>query len=415
MSSKYSCLLRSSEQSPNLKILVKFLATVYGIWNLDFFRTIIPPICLDLNPLQALLLDYGVAFYPILLVIIFYILISLHSRDVKVIVWMWRPFQRVLSLAKKDWEIQGSIVNALATFLLLSFMKVLVVSLDLLVFTELYTLNGSSYTTTQALYYDGSVKLFSKEHIPYAITSLIVLLVVIAVPLLFLIFYPMAWFQKCLNSLHIQRESVVIFVDCFQGYYKDGTNGSRDFRYFSVSMYLLQIVHFSFFAASKSAYCYPVCAVAVVVLSALILFCQPYKEQFKVYSFLDSFMLLSVACLLIMISAVNVANTKAVYFRVFSYCLAGLFAFLPLVYFLLLCIWWIAIKKKVRGKLITVVRSCFNQNHDLEDQVSDFEREPDRLQNPMNYSAVADPLLFSQSVNSIEKSSIANYGTASHN
>ena len=74
------------------ELSLKILGTWYGIWNLDFFRTVLPPICLDITPLQALVLDYAIAFYPLLLVVMTYILISLHSRDVRVVVWLWKPF-----------------------------------------------------------------------------------------------------------------------------------------------------------------------------------------------------------------------------------------------------------------------------------------------------------------------------------
>ena len=53
----------------------------------------------------------------------------------------------------------------------------------------------------------------------------------------------------------------------------------------------------------------------------LTLFCQPYKEQFKVYCLSDAIMLQSAACLFIMISAANVADIKAVHLNILSYCL----------------------------------------------------------------------------------------------
>ena len=45
------------------------VATFYGIWNLDFFRYFIPPVCIssDMSTLHALALDYVVAIYPLLL------------------------------------------------------------------------------------------------------------------------------------------------------------------------------------------------------------------------------------------------------------------------------------------------------------------------------------------------------------
>ena len=42
----------------------KFLATVYGIWSLDFFsRLIIPPICSSMNAMHIITLEYLVAIY----------------------------------------------------------------------------------------------------------------------------------------------------------------------------------------------------------------------------------------------------------------------------------------------------------------------------------------------------------------
>jgi len=35
---------------------------MYGIWNLDFFRTLVPHICLQVNTLKALVLDYAIGF-----------------------------------------------------------------------------------------------------------------------------------------------------------------------------------------------------------------------------------------------------------------------------------------------------------------------------------------------------------------
>ena len=59
--------LRVLTQVTRNNVFVQFLATVYGIWNLDFFRTLIPPICLPLTTIQVIALDYLVAVYPLLL------------------------------------------------------------------------------------------------------------------------------------------------------------------------------------------------------------------------------------------------------------------------------------------------------------------------------------------------------------
>ncbi len=88
---------------------IKAISCLYNIWNLDFFRAVIPPICAtDISQIQVLALDYAIAFYPLVLVILTYFLISLHSRDVRIVVWLWRPFHKVFSLVSQSWDIEGS-------------------------------------------------------------------------------------------------------------------------------------------------------------------------------------------------------------------------------------------------------------------------------------------------------------------
>ena len=60
----------------------QLLAIPYAIWNLDFFRSLQLNICLDLTTLQTLALDYAIAVYPLVLVVITYIVVDLelHAR-----------------------------------------------------------------------------------------------------------------------------------------------------------------------------------------------------------------------------------------------------------------------------------------------------------------------------------------------
>ena len=62
-----------------LLIPVRVLGTLYGIWNLDFFRMVLPPLCLKVSTLQSLTLDYTISTYSPVLLIITYLLIELHD------------------------------------------------------------------------------------------------------------------------------------------------------------------------------------------------------------------------------------------------------------------------------------------------------------------------------------------------
>ena len=62
-------------------IVLQALITFYGMWNLDFFNPAIPPFCVSENitTLHALALQYLPAFYPLLLIVVTYILIELYT------------------------------------------------------------------------------------------------------------------------------------------------------------------------------------------------------------------------------------------------------------------------------------------------------------------------------------------------
>ena len=98
-----------------------FLLTVYGIWNLDFFRYLIPPFCIDDNmtALQVVSLEYIVALYPLLLITVTYILIELHGRGYRVLVSMWKPFHRCYTHFRRQWTPRATIIHAFASFFLL--------------------------------------------------------------------------------------------------------------------------------------------------------------------------------------------------------------------------------------------------------------------------------------------------------
>ena len=49
---------------------------------------------------------------------------------------------------------------------------------------------------------------------------------------------PCSCFQVCLNRTGCSCQSLHTFMDAFQGHYKNGTNGTRDLRFFS-GLYLL--------------------------------------------------------------------------------------------------------------------------------------------------------------------------------
>ena len=332
---------------PNLRVIllgiehkhlppIQILATVYGIWNLDFFRTVIPPICINLSTLQALSLDYGIAFYPLLLLVFVYLLIELHAHDFWPIVQLWRPFQRC---CRNRWDIRSSIINAFATFLLLSYIRLLSVSFDLLTPTHIFDTHGKMRGLF--LYSGGAVKYFCKEHLPYAILALIVMLFLVLFPLLLFILYPMRCFQECLTYFNLRCHALRIFMDAFQGCYKDGTDGTRDCRYFAVVQPLCKIILYFVYAVTPSDLFYPIGTVGLLLLAILIAIVQPYKKKFDAYNTTDTVLILLLAAWFASIVCLNISQMKSLKFVQMSFIIAGLTAILPLFYIFVVIVHWL--------------------------------------------------------------------------
>ena len=258
------------------EILADIYITIFSIWNLDFFRMIYPSFCLHphASTLQILALDYITAAYPLVLIVVTYTLVTLHYRDCRLIVCLWKPFQTGFIHFRRQWSIQNSLVDAFATFLLLSYMKFVSTSCDLLTPTVLYHSN-STYDTT-VLYYDGNVKYFGPKHLPYAVLAIVVVLVFILLPILLLCLYPCLCFQRILNRYHLRSQALNTFMDTFQGSFKDGTNGTRDFRYFAAIYLIARVV-------IQVVLVLTVCNIDVIIsilvgMILLISTFQPYKK-----------------------------------------------------------------------------------------------------------------------------------------
>ena len=213
------------------KLPIQVIIVMYSVWNLDFFRDLYPEICLDVSNLTALSLDYAVAIYPLLLTVVSYILIELHARNVRVVVILWRPFRCLFKLLRRNWDSKTTIIDAYATFFILSYTKILSISVDLLIPMRAHSLNNDS--VTWVLYYDGSVDYFGREHLPYAILALTFLSLIIVPTTLLLLIYQLKCFHRLISCIKI-RGQLLHVTDSFQGCYKNRTEpGTRDCRWFA--------------------------------------------------------------------------------------------------------------------------------------------------------------------------------------
>ena len=271
--------LCSNTKCFNSETSIAIYFSLISIWNLDFFRTVYPPFCLHPNAstLQTLSLDYITAAYPLVLIILTYTLVTLHYYNCRLVVWLWRPFLRCCIRFQRQWDIQTSLVDAFTTFLLLSYVTFLSVSSDILTPTTMWDTREKRQPTV--LYYNGTVKYFSKEHLPYAIPAITVLLVFIFLPILLLCLYPCRCFQRLLNRCNFRCQALHMFMDAFQGCYKNGTNGTRDCRYFAALYLISRVAVHTSLAYSSVSFTNSFSAAVLAVLVFLLSYFHSYKKQ----------------------------------------------------------------------------------------------------------------------------------------
>ena len=272
-----------SELDKTSLAVFKVILTCYGFWNLDFFRSVIPPFCVSqgLKNMHVLALQYVSAFYPLLLIALTYACVELHGHNFRPLVWLWKPFHRCCVNVRRRWDSKASLIDVFATFLLLSYSKLMIVSLYLLQAARIFNADGEpALGTSDVLHVDATVRFLSEEHLPFAIIAFLILVFTFLPPLL-LIFYPCKVFNRCLNHCSKRRWLVLrTFVEAFQECYRDGVTGGWDFRSMSGVYLLLRLILFLANYHVPLQIGWLLRALMLLGSSMFILIVQPYKKNY---------------------------------------------------------------------------------------------------------------------------------------
>ena len=339
--------------------LVKFIENFYGIWNLDFYLTYNSGICLQTDTLATLSLDLAVATYPLLLMVITYLMIMAYDNNFRPLVILMKPFLTVLAFFKSNWNIRTSTIDSFVTFTLLSNVKLLSLCIDLLTPVTVYqfvTLQNVSHS--RRLYYDTTVEYFGPKHLPYAVMAIVILFIFILLPTLLLTLYPFRAVQKCLNLFPGRFQLFLnTFVDSFQGCYKNGTEpGTRDYRYLSALPFIIRFIMIAVYIKTLNNTFIQFGTIVLVLLEVFIIITDPFKRNFQYTSYnwqMHIICLASFSTCFISFDAIQVFNfhrTSSIIASAFNI----LTAFLPIPYFALVIVHLIFTRARLR---INVIRS----------------------------------------------------------
>ena len=159
------------------------------------------------------------------------------------------------------------------------------------------------------LRYDSSIHFFGPAHLPYAILAIVVLLTFGAIPPTVFLLYPYRRIQRFLNRHGLlQSPALQMFIDTFQGCYKDGTDGKPDCRCFAGLYFVFRIAVFTIYTSFKDDLLMFFFSLEVAYVCILILFAifHPYKQQY--FNCLD----------VLVVALLTVINSMMLYSYVYS-------------------------------------------------------------------------------------------------
>ena len=343
----------------------------------DFFRTVYSPFCLhpNLTTLQVLSLDYFIAAYPLVAILLLYVLVDLYSRNYRPVVVMWRPFHYCCIRFRHQLNIKTSLVDAFGTFFSLSFVKMFSTVVDLLIPTKVWNENGE---VSYHAYFDGTQLMFRNGHLPLALLSILILITFNLLPLLLLLLYAFPKTQFCIHCLPRSLQNALYpFVDNILSCYKDGHNGTSNCRYFAVVYPIARMVFLSSIMWTESMFYYPCAAVVIIVCGMLVTLIRPYKSA--LYNALDTLHLLCLAVALVGNVAFFIAYVEDVQNKSISFAMIFFPILIHFFYIIFYLGWkcWVVLKHPLNfiltmvSKLTLLVHQKMGMTQDTSDDISE--------------------------------------------
>ena len=249
----YVIALKSGEQyiyeytlshvSTPLRVLLYISMALSGLWSLQFFEFVIPPFCISekLTNIHIHMLSLVSSIYPIVLVIITCILMELHARNYRIIHMVWKPFSIILNKTNITTVTRDAVIHAFATFILLSASTVI----DNVgaIFTENFLSQSTSAIPEKGklVLIDPTIEWLSHKHLLYAVIAMVPFISLVFIPSLLLCVYPTRIYRHLSRFVSARKRlAITAFAEALHNCFKDGLNGTRDYR--ALAGWLINIV-----------------------------------------------------------------------------------------------------------------------------------------------------------------------------
>ena len=357
-----------------------------------YFATVfhqLPDTCLTphMTSLQVFCMEYIFVLYPLFLLIVTYVCIELHARNFRLVVYLWKPFNKCFAKVRRNWSTSDSIIHAYTTFFFLSLSILVFLCFNLLYTTNVYNINGT--VTTIVLVDEPTMKFFSPQHLPYAITAITLLVLLGFCPTLILCPYSTRLFTRCFRLSPRKQLLLHIFADAFQCCYKDGMNGTYDFRFLSPVplFFYFTLVLVGIHLSNMKVHLFHMlsCSALFLVLSIAIAYVKPYKSGYMNFSLSFHTAILGLGyCMAALWLEGHIFSTQLVaQVATFLVALPHLFALMTAVYYTLNRINFTRTMIQLSIKKISAIFCCIHNKDTIEPL-------PDRLENSYAYRTIPD-------------------------
>ena len=318
---------------------VQVCITFYGIWNLDFLCYILPPFCVSesFKNIHVIVIDYVSAFFPLCLVFITWIAIKLHYYNFKPIVWLWSKVQKCTCRRAEDHSHEisqnNSLIEVFTTFFLLSFSKLVYTStrilspLKAMVYMNETIYEYSSYLLSE----DPRLNYFEGEHLPYALISIFIVLILILPPVVLLILYPIKVFRLLLFKCHLSTRTIAslnIFVEKYYSCYRDGTDGGKDMRSLASMYFILRVIVILILEVTSPNTTLTFAVVLYTSYGIMIALVRPYKKTYM--NIADTLIMANLALLALMVNKLYLEDSNT-QLALFYAIIIATFSVLPLL------------------------------------------------------------------------------------
>ena len=354
---------------PPLSFIFRSSLFLSSLWTLKFFQFNIPPFCISskMTGIHVHMLSLIPTFYLLFLFVITYLIMDCNVQYTSHLSRPWKTIFAYYTKLNNKITANNSVIHAFATFIFLSMTGIIYETFVLTVGTEIYHVNGSVVATV--LYYDPTIIQYSNVHLPYMISGFVLLFLLVLCPSLLLCIYPTRIYERLSRHVSPRRRLVVkIFAEAIQSCFKDGLDGTIDFRMIPSAIILIAILFLgndSVFSMVPHGYATTIGCICVF-LSLVISYLRPCKSLIMNMSLSFHFTLLGLLGILINIWEQN--------FLVSTERIAIAFAILPFIPHTMIMMWAVynimgQIGSKVFFKCISIVQNRFRGKNDEYEEI----------------------------------------------